>query len=63
MPLYQRSPIARSHLTMLENGKKTARLDTAFRLACALEIKPSELIRMVEEECLRGQAKDEQGRP
>ena len=41
--------IARSHLTMLENGKKTARIDTVFRIADALEIKPSELVRLVEE--------------
>ena len=41
--------IARSHLTMLENGKKTARLNTVFSIADALGIKPSELIRMVEE--------------
>ncbi len=41
--------IARSHLTMLENGKKTARLDTVFNIANALGIKPSVLIQMVEE--------------
>lgn len=41
--------IARSHLTMLENGRKTARLNTVFGIADALGIKPSELIRMVEE--------------
>ena len=35
---------------MLENGRKTARLDTVFSLADALGIKPSELIRMVEED-------------
>ena len=42
--------IARSHLTMLENGRKTARIDTVFRIADALGIKPSELISMVEDE-------------
>ncbi|MBQ3761704.1 MAG: helix-turn-helix transcriptional regulator [Clostridia bacterium] len=41
--------IARSHLTLLENGKKTARLDTMFRIADALDIKPSVLIQMIEE--------------
>ena len=41
--------IARSHLTMLENGRKTARIDTVFRIAEALGIKPSELIRLVED--------------
>lgn len=42
--------IARSHLTMLENGNKVARLDTFFRIAAALDIAPSELMRLVEEE-------------
>lgn len=45
--------IARSHLTMLENGRKVVRLDTFFRIAEALEITPSELLRLVEEECGR----------
>lgn len=40
--------IARSHLTMLENGRKTARIDTVFRIADALGIKPSELIQLAE---------------
>lgn len=42
--------IARSHLTMLENGKKTARLDTFFRIAEALEIRPSSLMELLEKE-------------
>ena len=42
--------IARSHLVSLENGEKTVRLDTLWRIADALEIKPSELIRRTEEE-------------
>ena len=42
--------IARSHLTLLENGRKTARLDTLFKIADALDTKPSELIQMIEEE-------------
>ena len=41
--------IARSHLVALENGEKTVRLDTMWRIADALEIRPSDLIRMVEE--------------
>lgn len=40
--------ISRSHLTMIENGKKTVRLDTLWRLADALEIKPSQLVAMIE---------------
>lgn len=42
--------IARSHLTMLENGRKVVRMDTFFRIAEALEMVPSELMRLVEEE-------------
>lgn len=40
--------IARSHLVALENGKKAARLDTVWRIAEALSIKPSDIIRNVE---------------
>ncbi len=42
--------IARSHLVALENGEKTVRLDTLWRIADALEITPSELIRRTENE-------------
>ena len=42
--------IARSHLVALENGEKTVRLDTLWKIADALEISPSELIRKTEEE-------------
>lgn len=42
--------IARSHLVALENGEKTARLDTVWRIADALHINPSDLIREVEAE-------------
>ncbi len=42
--------IARSHLAALESGEKTARLDTLWNIAYALEMKPSELVRMVEKE-------------
>jgi len=42
--------IARSHLADLENGKKTVRLNTLWNIAYALELRPSELIRLVEEE-------------
>lgn len=46
--------IARSHLVALENGEKTVRLDTMWRIAEALEIQPSLLIRMTEEESQPG---------
>ena len=42
--------IARSHLVALENGEKTARLDTLWRIAETLSISPSELIRQTEAE-------------
>ena len=42
--------IARSHLAALENGEKTVKLDTMWRIADALEIAPSELIRKTEAE-------------
>ncbi|MBQ8618087.1 MAG: helix-turn-helix domain-containing protein [Clostridia bacterium] len=42
--------IARTHLTMIENGSKNASVETLWRIASALDIRLSELIRMVEEE-------------
>lgn len=36
--------ISRSHLAMVEAGRKTVRLDTLWRLAEALGIRPSELL-------------------
>ena len=42
--------VARSHLTMIENGSKNANVDTLWRIADALGIRLSELIRRVEEE-------------
>ena len=42
--------IARSHLAALESGEKTVKLDTMRRIADALEIKPSELLLMIEDE-------------
>lgn len=41
--------IARSHLAMIENGRKHANVETLWRIAQALDIPLSELIRMVEE--------------
>ena len=42
--------IARSHLAALEKGEKTAKLDTVWRIAEALGMKPSELVRRMESE-------------
>ena len=45
--------IARSHLVALENGEKTVKLSTLWNIAYALDLKPSELIRLVEKEVER----------
>ena len=42
--------IARSHLAALEKGEKTVKLDTLWRIADALKISPSALVRIIEEE-------------
>lgn len=47
--------IARSHLAALEKGEKTAKLDTVWRIADALGIIPSELIREMECESIEGE--------
>lgn len=41
--------IARSHLTALENGQKVPRLDTFFQISEALEVQPSDLMKMIEQ--------------
>lgn len=40
--------IARTHLTMIENGSKQANQETVWRIALALDIAPSELIHLIE---------------
>lgn len=42
--------IPRSHLSMIETGLKTANLDTLYKIAQALDMPLSELIRLAEEE-------------
>ena len=49
--------IARSHLVALENGEKTVKLDTMWRIADALEIRPSDLVRRTEAESAEEEAK------
>lgn len=41
--------IARSHLAMIENGRKNANLDTLWRIADALDMRLSDLIRLAED--------------
>ena len=42
--------IARTHLTMIENGSKQANMETLFRTSQALDLRLSELIRMAEDD-------------
>ena len=41
--------IARTHLTMIETGKKQANFETICRIAAALDLRTSELVRRMEE--------------
>ncbi len=41
--------IARTHLTMIENGTMKASIETVSKIAQALELRPSELLALVEE--------------
>ena len=42
--------IARSHLSMIENGSKQANMETIWRIALALEMSPSQLVAAIEAE-------------
>jgi transcriptional regulator with XRE-family HTH domain len=41
--------IARTHLTMIENGDKQANFETIWRIALALDMRPSELVKRIEQ--------------
>ena len=41
--------IPRSHLSMIETGRKSPNVETLWKLSSALDIKLSELIRMIED--------------
>ena len=43
--------IARTHLSMIETGRKQANFETIWRLALALELRPSELAAKIEQTC------------
>ena len=47
--------IARSHLTMIENGSKNANVETLWRIAEALDMRLSELMGLVEEKLSEGE--------
>lgn len=42
--------IARTHLTMIECGSKQPNFETLWKIAIALNILPSDLVRQIEEE-------------
>lgn len=44
------SGIARSHLAMIENGRKTASVKTLWKIADALDMRLSDLFRLIEEQ-------------
>ena len=41
--------IARSHLSMIETGEKQPNFETIWRLAIALDMRPHELVRRIED--------------
>lgn len=43
-----RAKLDRTYISLLERGKRRPTLNTIFSLAAQLDIKPSELVRMVE---------------
>ena len=45
--------IARSHLSMIENGTKQANMETLWRIALALEMSPSQLVAAIEDEIVQ----------
>ncbi len=40
--------IARSHLSMIENGDKQANFETLWKIANAFDMMPNELVKMIE---------------
>ena len=42
--------IARSHLSMIENGSKNANFETICKIALALNMNPHELVKAIENE-------------
>ena len=44
--------IGRTHLSAIERGIRKPTLETFFKIADALDILPSELMRMIEKKCI-----------
>lgn len=47
------SGVARSHLAMIETGRKNASVDTLWKISAALNLRLSDLFQMVEDEIYR----------
>ena len=43
--------IGRTHLSAIERGVRKPTLETFFKIADALSVKPSELMRLIEDRC------------
>ena len=43
--------IGRTHLSAIERGVRKPTLETLFKISYALDIKPSELVKLMEEKC------------
>ena len=41
--------IGRSHLAMIENGSKNANFETILKISYALDMRPHELVKLIEE--------------
>ena len=50
--------IARTHLTMIENGSKQANFETLWRIALALDMSPSALVLEIEKTIKSGEEKN-----
>lgn len=46
----QAAGIARTHLSMIETGAKQANFETIWKIAQALDMRPSELVERIEKE-------------
>lgn len=44
--------IARTHLSMIETGQKQPNFETVWKLALALDLRPSELVAQIESVCI-----------
>ena len=51
--------ISRSHLASLESGQKSPKIETLWKIAEALSVKPSKLIMMAEKKIERIETNDE----